>query len=139
MTDKVTKIVRSKNMSRIRGENTKQEVKVRKWLFKEGFRYNKNVKKLPGTPDIVLKKYKTVIFINGCFWHRHINCKYSTTPKTNTDFWIKKFQKNVANDLRNQNLLMTLGWHVITLWECELKEDFEKIMKEVELTLMENK
>lgn len=135
MTDNVNKIQRSKNMAHIQGKDTKQEIKVRKWLFKQGFRYRKNVKSLPGTPDIVLKKYKTVIFVNGCFWHRHINCRLCTTPKSNTIYWVKKFERNIYNDNKNQALLKNMGWHIINLWECELKEDFDQIMLDVKMTL----
>ena len=98
MTDRITPEHRSWNMSRIKGKDTKIEVKVRSWLFSKGFRFRKNDRRYPGTPDIVLPKYKTVIFINGCFWHRHEGCRYATTPKTRTEFWMNKFEKNVEND-----------------------------------------
>lgn len=133
--DRITKEQRSKNMSQIKGKNTALEIKVRKYLFNNGFRYRINDKKLPGKPDIVLKKYKTAIFVNGCFWHRHINCKLATTPKTNIDFWQNKFERNIYNDRKNQNLLKEAGWHVIILWECELKDNFEECMKQVINTL----
>ena len=107
---------RSYNMSQIKGKNTKPEEIVRKYLFSHGFRYRKNVAKLPGKPDIVLPKYKTVIFVNGCFWHMHEGCKYFVWPKTNSEFWRKKLEKNVLNDRKNQQQLCEMGWHVIVLW-----------------------
>lgn len=134
--DTVSKEQRSLNMSHIKSKNTKIEIKVRKYLFSKGFRYRINVKDLPGKPDIVLKKYKTVIFVNGCFWHRHKNCKLATMPKTNREFWINKFNYNIENDQKNYSKLNDLGWHVIILWECELKENFEEIMEQVKNTLV---
>lgn len=128
--DNLTKDQRHLNMSHIRSKNTSIEVKVRKYLFSKGFRYRINVKTLPGTPDIVLKKYNTVIFINGCFWHRH-GCKLSTTPKTNQEFWLKKFETNVSNDEENYKRLRNEGWNVEILWECELKDDFEMVMNQL--------
>lgn len=124
MVDRLSKEKRSWNMSRIRGKDTAPEVKVRSFLFRSGFRFRKNVQNLPGKPDIVLPKYKTVIFINGCFWHRHKNCKLATTPKTRTDFWLAKFEKNVLNDRKKTQILESSGWNVLTVWECELKKDF---------------
>lgn len=115
------KKTRSYNMSRIKGKNTKPEEIVRKYLFSKGFRYRKNDKKLPGTPDIVLPKYKTVIFVNGCFWHGHKDCRYFVVPKTNTDFWLNKINTNIERDKRKQEALKELGWNVIVVWECELK------------------
>lgn len=115
------KKTRSYNMSRIKGKNTKPEEIVRKYLFSQGFRYRKNDKKLPGTPDIVLPKYKTVIFVNGCFWHGHKDCRYFVVPKTNTDFWLNKINTNIERDKRKQEALKELGWNVIVVWECELK------------------
>lgn len=129
MTDRITPEHRSWNMSRIKGKDTKIEVKVRSWLFSKGFRFRKNDRRYPGTPDIVLPKYKTVIFINGCFWHRHEGCRYATIPKTRTEFWQEKFDRNVANDRKHKEELETMGWRVITLWECELKKNsFEETM-----------
>ena len=112
---------RSYNMSRIKGKNTKPEEIVRKYLFSKGFRYRKNDKRLPGTPDIVLPKYKTAIFVNGCFWHGHKDCRYFVVPKTNTDFWLNKINANTERDKRNIETLKKLGWNVIVVWECELK------------------
>ena len=128
MADKLTPEKRSWNMSRIKSKNTSIEVRVRKHLFANGFRYRNNVKNLPGKPDIVLKKYKTVIFIHGCFWHRHENCKDATTPKTRTEFWNEKFQKNIDNDRKNAELLSKAGWHIITIWECEINKYFDETM-----------
>ena len=117
-------------MSRIKGKDTKIEVKVRSWLFAKGFRFRKNDRRYPGTPDVVFPKYRTVIFINGCFWHRHEGCRYATTPKTRTEFWQKKFDRNVANDIRHKEELEAMGWNVTTLWECELKKNlFEETMQ----------
>lgn len=136
MTDRITPEHRSWNMSRIKGKDTKIEVKVRSWLFSKGFRFRKNDRRFPGTPDIVLPKYKTVIFINGCFWHRHEGCRYATTPKTRTEFWQEKFDRNVANDRKHKEELETMGWRVITLWECELKKNsFEDTMNRLEQQL----
>ena len=132
MSDVHSSETRSYNMSMIKGKDTKPEVAVRKYLFSQGFRYRKNVKKMPGSPDIVLPKYKTCIFVNGCFWHRHKGCKYATTPSTNTDFWNGKFNKNVENDIRNRKALIELGWQVIVIWECEIKQDYLKKMDQIE-------
>ena len=115
------KKTRSYNMSQIKGKDTKPEEMVRKYLFAQGFRYRKNDKKLPGTPDIVLPKYKTVIFVNGCFWHGHEGCKNFVWPKSNPDFWKKKIETNISRDLKKIELLQSKGWRVITVWECELK------------------
>lgn len=119
MTDIFSKKKRSEIMSRIASKETKPEVQIRKALFKKGFRYRKNVKTLPGTPDIVLAKYKTVIFINGCFWHGH-NCKKGALPTTRVEFWIEKIGKNKDRDLRNIIDLKNEGWKVITVWQCEI-------------------
>lgn len=117
------KKTRSYNMSRIKSKDTKPEEIVRKYLFAHGFRYRKNDKRLPGTPDIVLPKYKTVIFVNGCFWHGHKQCRYFVIPKSNTKFWVDKINKNIDRDATNIDKLILLGWNVITVWECELKKD----------------
>ena len=108
-------------MSRIRGKNTKPEELVRKYLFSKGFRYRKNVASLPGKPDIVLSKYKTCIFVNGCFWHGHEGCKYFVWPKNNAEFWKRKITSNMARDKHSHALLEQSGWRVLTIWECELK------------------
>lgn len=117
------KKTRSYNMSCIKGKNTKPEEKVRKYLFSQGFRYRKNYKKLPGTPDIVLPRYRTVIFVNGCFWHGHEGCRYFVIPKTNTEFWLNKIEANRERDKRKTDALIALGWNVIVVWECQLKND----------------
>jgi len=111
---------RSEVMSHIRGRNTKPEVKLRKALFAKGFRYRTNVSKLPGKPDIVLRKYKSVIFVNGCFWHGHEGCKYATRPKSNTEFWEHKIRTNQQRDQLQTLQLEANGWHVRTVWECEI-------------------
>ena len=121
MADVHTKEVRSYNMSRIRGKNTKPEMLVRKYLFAHGFRYRLHSKKLPGKPDIVLPKYKTVIFVHGCFWHGHQDCKYFVVPKTRTDWWLNKINGNKANDAKKEQALEQAGWKVLTVWECQLK------------------
>lgn len=118
-----SKEVRSYNMSMIKGKDTKPEELVRKFLFSKGLRYRKNVKRLSGSPDIVLTKYKTAIFVNGCFWHGHKNCKYFVMPKSNTDFWKEKISKNIERDSLTYHKLSELGWNVIVVWECELKKD----------------
>lgn len=131
MADLLTSERRSWNMSRIRNKDTKIEVSVRKYLFSMGFRFRKNDKRFPGKPDVVLPKYRTVIFVNGCFWHQHPGCKNATLPKTRTEFWSKKLQTNVNNDAKNIMLLEAQGWNVITLWECELERDFDMQMENI--------
>ena len=121
MADNHSKEVRSMNMSHIRSTNSKPEELVRKYLFSKGFRYRKNVKSLPGCPDIVLPKYRTVIFVNGCFWHKH-DCPRFVWPSSNQDYWRPKILRNVERDLKNAEELRVLGWRVITVWECELKK-----------------
>ena len=121
MADVHDKETRSYNMSRIRSKNTKPELIVRKFLFSKGFRYRINVKNLPGTPDIVLPKYKTVIFVHGCFWHGHEGCRYFVIPKSRTEWWQKKIQRNIDLDYENTNKLINFGWKVIGVWECQLK------------------
>ena len=122
MADNHSKEIRSMNMSHIRSTNSKPEEIVRKYLFAEGFRYRKNVKKLPGCPDIVLPKYKTVIFVNGCFWHKH-DCPRFVWPSSNQDYWRPKILRNIERDNQSRKELETLGWKVITVWECELKKN----------------
>ena len=131
MADVHDKKTRSYNMSRIKGKNTKPEEIVRSYLFANGFRYRKNDKRYPGTPDIVLPKYKTVIFVHGCFWHRHEGCRYATTPSTNSEYWQQKFHRNIENDIRHSQELSEMGWNVITIWECELKKSFDDTMGRV--------
>ncbi len=131
MSDSLTSDKRSWNMSRIHGKDTQIEVLVRKYLFAKGYRFRKNDKRYPGKPDVVLPKYRTVIFVNGCFWHRHKGCKNATIPKTRTEFWTTKLERNVENDEKNMSMLLSEGWNVITIWECELERDFEQRMQEV--------
>ena len=119
--DNRSKEARSRNMSNIPSKNTKPEETVRKYLFAHGLRYRKNVSKLPGKPDIVLPKYKAVVFVNGCFWHGHEGCKYFVPPKTNTEFWYAKFQYNQERDARNFQKLRDLGWRILIVWECEIR------------------
>ena len=117
---------RSRNMSAIKSKNTKPEITVRKLLHSMGYRFRLHVKDLPGSPDIVLPKYKTVIFVHGCFWHRHKNCKYASTPKTRQEFWEAKFRENINRDKLNQENLSSKGWKIIIVWECEIKDkDFD--------------
>ena len=133
MADNHSKEVRSMNMSHIRSQNTKPEEKVRKYLFSKGFRYRKNDKRLPGKPDIVLPKYRTVIFVNGCFWHKHEGCNYFIWPKNNAEFWRNKIEGNVERDKRNIQELAAMGWNVIVVWECQLKrQTLEKVLHEIE-------
>jgi DNA mismatch endonuclease (patch repair protein) len=120
--DNHSKEVRSYNMSHIRSKDNKPEELVRKYLFCKGFRYRKNVKMLPGCPDIVLPKYKTVIFVNGCFWHMHDGCPKFVWPKSNEEYWTKKLLRNKKRDEENRLNLEELGWKVIIVWECELKK-----------------
>ena len=112
---------RSRNMSAIKSKNTKPEIKVRKILHSMGYRFRLHSKDLPGSPDIVLPKYKTVIFVHGCFWHRHENCKYASTPKTRKEFWNKKFTENKKRDLEIQEKIKILDWRSVVIWECETK------------------
>ncbi len=119
--DKLTTQQRHANMSAIHGKDTKPEIIVRKWLWRHGFRYRLNHPRLPGHPDIVMRKYRTCIFVNGCFWHGHEGCKYYTVPKTNTEFWVNKVKRNQERDHRVALELAKMGWHYITIWECELK------------------
>lgn len=131
MSDVHTPEIRSYNMARIKGKDTKPEIIVRKYLFSKGFRYRKNVRKLAGSPDIVLPKYKTCIFVNGCFWHKHEGCKYFVWPKSNVEFWVNKIESNIARDNRNYRKLESDGWKVILVWECEVKNDLIKTMNHV--------
>lgn len=119
--DKLTPEQRHRCMTAIRSKNTRPELLVRKFLFERGFRYRLHDARLPGHPDIVLHKYRTVIFVNGCFWHGHQNCKYFVLPKTNTEFWRAKIMRNSSRDRREQLLLARMGWHCVVVWECQLK------------------
>jgi DNA mismatch endonuclease (patch repair protein) len=133
------KATRSYNMSRIKCNKTKPEEIVAKYLFSQGFRYRRNVRKLPGTPDIVLKKYKTVIFVNGCFWHMHEDCKYFVWPKENADFWRNKLLRNKERDEEKYHQLMEQGWNIIVIWECQLKPGIKrKTLSDLSENLLEN-
>lgn len=123
MSDVHDKATRSYNMSRIRSKNTKPEMLVRKFLFAKGLRFRLHDKKLPGNPDIILPKYKTVIFVHGCFWHGHEGCKYFVTPKTRTEWWLEKIARNVKKDYESIMALCNLGWTPLVVWECELRPD----------------
>lgn len=120
MTDTFSKTIRSYIMSCVKSKNTKPEIIVRKFLYKIGYRYRINFKKLPGSPDIVFQKYRVAIFINGCFWHGHQNCKRFRIPKTKEEYWINKIQKNIIRDELNQQKLKNMGWKVYIIWECQL-------------------
>lgn len=139
MTDRILPNSRSTNMSHIHSKDTKIEQMVRRYLFSQGFRFWKNCKQFPGTPDVVLPKYKTVIFVNGCFWHQHQGCKYATMPNTRRDFWSKKLSGNVVNDKLNRDRLEFMGWKVITIWECELEKNFNEVMSRVVHIIKETK
>ena len=136
--DRLTQEQRHKNMSNVRNRGTKPEIKVRKWLWQRGFRYRLNVKSVPGKPDVVLRKYRTAVFVNGCFWHGHENCKKFRVPKTRTEFWSEKISRNRRRDAKNQEILTANGWQVIVIWECELLSDFEKTMQKTEHLLNQN-
>ena len=129
-------------MSKIRSKNTKPELVLRKALFARGFRYRVNVPNLPGKPDIVLPKYKTIIFLHGCFWHRHESCKYAYTAKTNTEFWINKITSNAERDKANFQKLTALGWNVVTVWECEIRHTYKHnlalLIDRVEVEILKN-
>ncbi|MEO7924714.1 MAG: DNA mismatch endonuclease Vsr [Chitinophagaceae bacterium] len=136
MADVHDKKTRSYNMSQIKATNTKPEMLVRRFLHAQGFRYKLHHKKLPGKPDIVLTKYKTVIFIHGCFWHGHDNCRYFVVPKTRTDWWLEKLFRNKANDKKAVSALKKLDWKVISVWECDLKSNktqktLSKLLKKI--------
>lgn len=135
MPDVHDKETRSYNMSRIRSKDTKPEMLVRKFLFKAGLRYKLHDKSLPGKPDLVFPKYKTVLFIHGCFWHGHEGCKYFVVPKTRTEWWLEKISGNIANDRKNFEKLKNIGWKIIEVWECALKpkvvqETLNKLIQE---------
>ena len=135
MSDSLTPEKRSWNMSRIRCKDTSIEVKVRKYLFSQGFRYRKNVSSLPGKPDIVFPKYHVALFIHGCFWHRHEGCKRATTPKSKMEYWIPKFEHNIANDKKHYKELEQMGWRTIVIWECEVNKNFEETMKQLVIAI----
>ncbi|MBS7706707.1 very short patch repair endonuclease [Chelatococcus asaccharovorans] len=129
MADTLTSERRSWNMSRIRGRDTGPELVLRSLLHRAGFRFRLHAKQLPGRPDIILPRYRTAIFVHGCFWHRHPGCRNATTPSTRREFWQAKFDGNVSRDARNQAELEAAGWTVLTVWECELKADAEGVAR----------
>ena len=131
--DKMTSQQRHYCMSRIRYKNTKPEKIVRQWLWSHGYRYRLNVKSVPGKPDIVLRKYRTAIFVNGCFWHGHEGCSLYIVPKSNTEFWTSKIERNKERDKKEYEVLHEAGWRVIVVWECQLKKSIiESTMHDVE-------
>ncbi|OOQ58278.1 very short patch repair endonuclease [Mucilaginibacter pedocola] len=136
MADVHTKETRSYNMSRIRSKDTKPEILVRKFLFSRGYRFRLHEKKLPGKPDIILPKYKAVIFIHGCFWHGHQGCRYFVIPKTRTDWWLSKINRNIENDDKSELALKTAGYKVITVWECDLKKKTLETLYAIENSLI---
>lgn len=137
MADVHSKEVRSYNMSQIKGKDTKPELLVRKFLFSKGLRYRLHDKKLPGKPDIVLPKFKTVILVHGCFWHGHENCKYFVLPKTRTDFWSDKIEGNKKRDEQNISQMAKKGWNVITVYGCDLKNDKkEKTLENILMNIL---
>ena len=121
MADVMTPEQRSRCMAAVKGKDTKPEMIVRKYLFSRGIRFRVQVRKLPGNPDIVLPKYKTVILVNGCFWHGHEDCKYFRLPKSNVEFWKEKIGRNIERDRESMQALLDLGWKIIRVWECELR------------------
>lgn len=133
MADKLSPQQRHFCMSRIRGKATKPELMVRQWLWSHGYRYRLNVKSVPGKPDIVLRQYRTAIFVNGCFWHGHEGCTKYVAPQSNTEFWLTKIKRNKERDQQNYKDLQEVGWHVIIIWECQLKKSIiESTMHDVE-------
>ena len=129
---------RSRNMSAIKSKNTKPEIAVRKLLHSMGYRFRLHRKDLPGSPDIVLPKYKTVIFVHGCFWHRHENCKYASTPKTREEFWQNKFKVNLKRDREIQEKIKNIGWKSVVIWECEVKNNKLNLEEFIGLLLKKN-
>jgi len=128
MADCFSKQKRSEVMSKIRSKDTKIEIKVRHWLYHHGIRYRKNCKTITGKPDIAIKKHKIAIFVNGCFWHGHDNCKIFSPPKSNSEYWKEKIEKNKIRDKANIEKLEEMGWNIFVLWECQIKADFEETM-----------
>lgn len=131
MADVHTREQRSLNMSRIKGRDTKPEVRLRSLLHRAGFRFRLHASELPGRPDIVMPKHRAVIFVNGCFWHRHEGCRFTTNPATRVEFWQNKFDGTMKRDQRNRDLLEKSGWRVITVWECDLKAFPDRTLDEI--------
>ena len=139
MSDVLNPQQRHRCMSHIRSKATKPEMLVRRWLWAHGYRYRLNVKSVPGKPDIVMRKYRTAIFVNGCFWHGHEGCKQFVLPKTNTAFWRNKIEYNRARDQKNYDILINAGWQVIVLWQCKLtKQELEQTMQQTAVALNQN-
>ena len=139
MSDVLNPQQRHRCMSHIRSKATKPEMLVRRWLWTHGYRYRLNVKSVPGKPDIVMRKYRTAIFVNGCFWHGHEGCKQFVLPKTNIEFWQNKIDSNRARDQKNYETLINAGWQVIVLWQCKLtKQELEQTMQSVAVALNQN-
>lgn len=139
MPDVLTPQQRHYCMTRIRGIATKPELLVRQWLWSHGYRYRLNVKSVPGKPDIILRKYRTAIFVNGCFWHGHEGCSKFVIPKSNTEFWVAKIERNRERDYMDYKILQEAGWNVIVIWECQLKKTvIDKTMRKVEHSLSSN-
>jgi DNA mismatch endonuclease (patch repair protein) len=124
MADIVSRETRSRMMSGIRGADTKPELEVRRYLFARGFRYRLHVRGLPGRPDLVITSLRTALFVNGCFWHRHVGCRFAYTPKSRTGFWLAKLEANAVRDRRNHERLRELGWTVLVVWECEISPSY---------------
>lgn len=141
MTDTFSKQKRHEVMSKIRSKDTKIEIQVRHWLYHHGIRYRKNCRDIPGKPDIAIKKYKIAIFVHGCFWHGHENCKYYRLPKSNVEYWQDKIRKNIDRDSNNVESLKRSGWNVFVVWECQVKSNFEAVMLDLlqEIDILKNK
>lgn len=139
MRDRLTKARRSWNMSRIKGKDTGPERLVRSMLHQMGFRFRLHVKRLPGRPDIVLSRYRTVVFVHGCFWHRHRGCKNCTTPTNNRDFWVSKLNGNAARDRKHAKMLAGMGWRAIVVWECEVERGLEHLRARLRQSLRRGK
>ncbi len=135
MVDTLSPQQRSWNMSRIKCKDTKPELLLRSRLHKKGFRFRTNDKRLQGKPDIVLPKYKTAIFVNGCFWHRHSGCRYAYTPKSRQKFWLNKFEETIHRDQKKRNQLRKNGWSVLTIWECKINQDCRRVAEGILLKL----
>lgn len=133
MADDRSPAKRSLNMSHIRSRDTSPELKVRSMIHRAGYRYRLHVKEMPGKPDIVMPRYRTAIFVNGCFWHRHLDCRYATMPKTNIDYWQQKFKRNVDRDQATYNALRQDGWSIVVIWECQTRDriGLSKLLAEI--------
>ena len=135
MVDKVSREIRSRTMRHVLGKNTKPELVVRSVLHRMGYRFSLGGKDLPGRPDIVLPKHQTVIFVHGCFWHRHPRCKMASTPSSNTEYWNSKFQRNVERDQEAATMLKKLGWKVLVIWECEIRKELDQVVTKLKASL----